>query len=153
MNNRARGYIYVAGQLLLLGLLFTAPRMDSPYGEISDLISYLGLAVMAGGIAILIASFIRLGKSLTANPVPKDEGELVVSGLYSFVRHPIYLGLLLLGFGVVLDAGYWPQILIFLMLYIQLHIKANFEEYLLRQKYPGYAAYAAKTPRFFPRFR
>ncbi len=153
MNNRARGYIYVAGQLLLLGLLFTAPRMDSPYGEISDLISYLGLAVMAGGIAILIASFIRLGKSLTANPVPKDEGELVVSGLYSFVRHPIYLGLLLLGFGVVLDAGYWPQILIFLMLYIQLHVKANFEEYLLRQKYPGYAAYAAKTPRFFPRFR
>jgi protein-S-isoprenylcysteine O-methyltransferase Ste14 len=127
--------------------------MDSPYGEISDLISFLGLAVMAGGIAILIASFIRLGKSLTANPVPKDEGELVVSGLYSFVRHPIYLGLLLLGFGVVLDAGYWPQILIFLMLYIQLHIKANFEEYLLRQKYPGYAAYAAKTPRFFPRFR
>jgi len=153
VNNRARGYIYVAGQLLLLGLLFTAPRMDSPYGAISNLISYLGLAVMAGGIAILIASFIRLGKSLTANPVPKDDGELVVSGLYSFVRHPIYLGLLLLGFGVVLDAGYWPQILIFLMLYIQLHIKANFEEYLLRQKYPGYAAYAAKTPRFFPRFR
>lgn len=153
MNNRARGYIYVAGQLLLLGLLFTAPRMDSPYGVISDLISYLGLAVMAGGIAILIASFIRLGKSLTANPVPKDDGELIVTGLYSSVRHPIYLGLLLLGFGVVLDAGYWPQILIFLMLYIQLHIKANFEEYLLRQKYPGYAAYAAKTPRFFPRFR
>ncbi|MEY4990604.1 MAG: hypothetical protein RIS08_830 [Actinomycetota bacterium] len=153
MNNRARGYIYVAGQLLLLGLLFTAPRMDSPYGAISDLISYLGLAIMAVGIAILIASFLKLGKSLTANPVPKEDGELVVNGLYAFVRHPIYLGLLLLGFGVVLDAGYWPQILIFLMLYIQLHIKANFEEYLLKQKYPGYSAYAAKTPRFFPRFR
>lgn len=153
MNNRARGYIYVAGQLLLLGLLFTAPRMDSPYGAISDLISYLGLAIMAVGIAILIASFLKLGKSLTANPVPKEDGELVVTGLYAFVRHPIYLGLLLLGFGVVLDAGYWPQILIFLMLYIQLHIKVNFEEYLLKQKYPGYSAYAAKTPRFFPRFR
>jgi protein-S-isoprenylcysteine O-methyltransferase Ste14 len=127
--------------------------MDSPYGAISDLISYLGLAIMAVGIAILIASFLKLGKSLTANPVPKEDGELVVNGLYAFVRHPIYLGLLLLGFGVVLDAGYWPQILIFLMLYIQLHIKANFEEYLLKQKYPGYSAYAAKTPRFFPRFR
>lgn len=153
MNNRARGYIYVAGQLLLLGLLFTAPRMESPYGSFSDLVSLLGLGVMGIGIAILISSFLRLGKSLTANPVPKEDGELIVSGLYSFVRHPIYTGLLVLGLGVVLDAGYWPQILILVMLFIQLHIKANFEEYLLKQKYPGYAAYAAKTPRFFPRFR
>ena len=151
MNNRSRGYIYVAGQLLLLGLLFTAPRMDSPYGELSDLIGLLGIAVMALGAVILIASFMRLGKSLTANPVPKENGELVVTGLYSRVRHPVYFGLLVLGLGVVLDAGYWPQILIWAMLYIQLHIKANFEEYLLRQKYPAYAAYAAKTPRFFPR--
>jgi len=153
VNNRSRGYIYVAGQLLLLALLFTAPRMENPFGELTSILSILGLLVMAAGIAILLASFMKLGKSLTANPVPKDDAELVVTGLYSRVRHPIYFGLLVLGLGVVLDAGYWPQIIIWIFLYIQLHIKANFEEYLLKQKHPGYSAYAAKTPRFFPRFR
>ncbi len=153
MNNRSRGYIYVAGQFLLLALLFTAPRMENPYGQFTPFLGILGLAVMAAGISVLLSSFFRLGKSLTANPVPKDDAELVVTGLYSKVRHPIYFGLLLLGLGVVLDAGYWPQIIIWIFLYIQLYIKANFEEYLLKQKYPGYASYAAKTPRFFPRFR
>lgn len=151
MNNRARGYIYVAGQLLLLALLFTSPRMPNAYGPLSDMASYLGIALIFSGIVILILSFVKLGKSLTANPVPKENGVLVVDGLYSRVRHPIYFALLLLAAGVILDAGWWPQLIIGAMLYIQLLIKANFEESLLRQKFPGYAAYAAKTPRFFPR--
>ena len=78
---------------------------------------------------------------------------LVTSGLYGRVRHPIYFGLLVLAFGVVLDAGWWPQIVIALMLYFLLNIKAQFEEDLLRKKYPEYTAYALKTPRFFPRIK
>lgn len=151
MNNRTRGYIYVAGQFLLLAILFTAPRMPNPYGPLSDLLSYLGIALIVSGVVILIMSFTKLGKSLTANPVPKEDGVLVVDGLYSRVRHPIYFALLLLAAGVILDAGWWPQLIIGAMLYIQLLIKASFEESLLKKKYPTYAAYAAKTPRFFPR--
>ena len=151
MNNRSRGYFYVAVQFLLIALLFTAPRQAEPYGAISDLIGIVGVGVIALGAIILVTSFVRLGKSLTANPVPKDDGVLVTSGLYGRVRHPIYFGLLVLAFGVVLDAGWWPQIIIALMLYFLLNIKAQFEEDLLRQKYPEYKAYALKTPRFFPR--
>ena len=106
---------------------------------------------MGLGAMVLITSFIRLGKSLTANPVPKEDGHLVTSGLYSRVRHPIYFGLLLLAFGVVLDAGWWPQIVVALMLYLLLNIKAQFEESLLEKKYPDYKQYMLKTPRFFPR--
>ena len=153
MNNRSRGYFYVAVQFLLIALLFTAPRQDQPYGNFSDLLGIVGVAVMALGAIILVTSFVRLGKSLTANPVPKDDGVLVTSGLYGRVRHPIYFGLLVLCLGVVLDAGWWPQIVIALMLYFLLNIKAQFEEDLLRQKYPEYKAYALKTPRFFPRIK
>lgn len=153
MNNRSRGYFYVAVQFLLIALLFTAPRQAEPYGAISDLIGIVGVGVIALGAIILVTSFVRLGKSLTANPVPKDDGVLVTSGLYGRVRHPIYFGLLVLAFGVVLDAGWWPQIIIALMLYFLLNIKAQFEEDLLRQKYPEYKAYALKTPRFFPRIK
>ena len=151
MNNRARGYVYVLGQFLLLAILFTAPRQAAPYGVLSEALSFIGIAIMFAGGAVLVTSFLNLGRSLTANPVPKDDAQLVVTGLYSRVRHPIYFGLLLLAFGVVLDAGWWPQLIIALMLYIQLNVKASFEEYLLRQKYPDYETYAKKTPRFFPR--
>ena len=153
MNDRSRGYFYVAVQFLLIALLFTAPRQAEPYGAISDLIGIVGVAVIALGAVILVTSFVRLGRSLTANPVPKDDGVLVTSGLYGRVRHPIYFGLLVLAFGVVLDAGWWPQIIIALMLYFLLNIKAQFEEDLLRKKYPEYKAYALKTPRFFPRIK
>lgn len=153
MNDRSRGYFYVAIQFLLIALLFTAPRQPEPYGALSDPIGIVGVAVIALGAIILVTSFVRLGKSLTANPVPKDDGVLVTSGLYGRVRHPIYFGLLVLAVGVVLDAGWWPQIIIALMLYFLLNIKAQFEEDLLRKKYPEYKAYALKTPRFFPRIK
>ena len=151
MNDRSRGYFYVAIQFLLIAILFTAPRQPEPYGALTPYLSALGLGIMGLGALVLITSFIRLGKSLTANPVPKEDGQLVTSGLYSRVRHPIYFGLLLLAFGVVLDAGWWPQIVVALMLYLLLNIKAQFEESLLEKKYPDYKQYMLKTPRFFPR--
>ena len=153
MNDRSRGYFYVAVQFLLIALLFTAPRQEEPYGSFSDLIGLAGVVLIALGAIILVTSFVRLGRSLTANPVPKDDGVLVTSGLYAKVRHPIYFGLLVLALGVVLDAGWWPQIIIASMLYFLLNIKAQFEEDLLRKKYPEYKAYAQKTPRFFPRIK
>ena len=153
MNDKPRGYFYVAVQFLLIALLFTAPRQEEPYGSFSDLIGLAGVVLIALGAIILVTSFVRLGRSLTANPVPKDDGVLVTSGLYAKVRHPIYFGLLVLALGVVLDAGWWPQIIIASMLYFLLNIKAQFEEDLLRKKYPEYKAYALKTPRFFPRIK
>ena len=153
MNNKSRGYFYVAVQFLLIALLFTSPRQQTPYGMFTDVIGIIGVAIIALGAIVLVTSFVRLGKSLTANPVPKEDGVLVTTGLYSRVRHPIYFGLLVLAAGVVLDAGWWPQLIIALMLYFLLNIKAQFEEDLLRQKYPEYKAYALKTPRFFPRVK
>ncbi len=141
----------MALQFVLLGVLLTAPRLPDPYGALTPFISLLGLTLMAVAGAILLVSFVALGNSLTASPLPKQRGKLVTTGLYSYVRHPIYSGLLLLSLGVVLDAGWWPQAVVALMLFLLLRIKAQFEETLLRKAYPRYAAYAAKTPMFFPR--
>jgi protein-S-isoprenylcysteine O-methyltransferase Ste14 len=125
--------------------------MEQPYGEASEVIGYVGLGLIMLGSAILLYSFLGLGNSLTPLPIPREGGSLVVTGMYSRVRHPIYFALLIMGLGVVLDAGYWPQLLILIMLYTLLSIKADFEESLLRQKYSDYKKYAEKTPRFFPR--
>ncbi|MFM1767256.1 MAG: hypothetical protein RIR81_637 [Actinomycetota bacterium] len=151
MSDKSRGYAYVAMQFVLLGVLLTAPRLPQPYGTFTPFVSLIGLALMAVAGAVLLVSFVALGNSLTASPLPKVQGQLVTTGLYGYVRHPIYFGLLLLSAGVVLDAGWWPQGVVAVMLYVLLRIKAQFEESLLHKKYPKYAAYAAKTPRFFPR--
>ncbi len=141
----------MALQFVLLGVLLTAPRLPDPYGALTPFISLLGLVLMALAGVVLLVSFVALGNSLTASPLPKQRGQLVTTGVYAYVRHPIYSGLLLLSLGVVLDAGWWPQLVVALMLFLLLRIKAQFEESLLRKAYPKYAAYALKTPMFFPR--
>ena len=141
----------MALQFVLLGVLLTAPRLPQPYGALTPVISLIGLALMGIAGLLLLISFAALGNSLTASPLPKQRGQLVTTGLYAHVRHPIYSALLLLSLGVVLDAGWWPQLAVALMLFLLLRIKAQFEETLLRKTYPKYAAYAAKTPMFFPR--
>jgi protein-S-isoprenylcysteine O-methyltransferase Ste14 len=151
VSDKSRGYAYVALQFVLLGVLLTAPRLPEPYGALTPFVSLLGLVLMALAGVVLLVSFVALGNSLTASPLPKQRGQLVTTGLYAYVRHPIYSGLLLLSLGVVLDAGWWPQLVVALMLFLLLRIKAQFEESLLRKAYPKYAAYALKTPMFFPR--
>ncbi len=151
MSDKSRGYAYVALQFVLLGVLLTAPRLPEPYGALTPFVSLLGLVLMALASVVLLVSFVALGNSLTASPLPKQRGQLVTTGLYAYVRHPIYSGLLLLSLGVVLYAGLWPQLVVALMLFLLLRIKAQFEESLLRKTYPKYASYALKTPMFFPR--
>lgn len=151
MNNKVRALSYVAMQFLLLALLIISPRNFEPYGPLTSALSYLGLAMIISGVGIALFAFFGLGKALTASPIPKPNAQLVTTGLYSRVRHPIYFGLLVASAGIVLDSGWWPQLAIATMLYVLLNIKASFEEQLLSQQYPEYSDYAAKTPRLFPR--
>jgi protein-S-isoprenylcysteine O-methyltransferase Ste14 len=151
VNNKSRALSYVLMQFLLLGLLIASPRSFEPYGPLSGVLSSLGVVLIVTGVGIALFAFFGLGRALTASPIPKPDGQLVTTGLYARVRHPIYFGLLLAAFGIVLDAGWWPQLVIATMLYVLLNIKASFEEQLLNERYPEYRNYAAKTPRLFPR--
>jgi protein-S-isoprenylcysteine O-methyltransferase Ste14 len=151
MSVNARAASYVLMQFVLLALLILSPRNSEIYGDFRPVLSIIGLVLIAAGLAVILYSFFALGKSLTASPVPKEDGKLVTGGLYARVRHPIYFGLLLAAIGVVLDAGPWPQFAIVVLLYVLLNIKASYEEELLAKRYPDYKSYANKTPRFFPR--
>lgn len=151
MSNRLRAFNYVFAQFALLFVLLLSPRDDTAYSVMDPVLGYLGLVMVFTGIALAMLGFLGLGKSLTASPVPKKNGQLKTTGLYARVRHPIYFGLLLVAIGVVLDAGYWPQLPIAVLLYVLLNSKANWEEEMLKQQYPDYKNYILKTPRFFPR--
>ena len=153
MNNTLKGNLLVLGQFILLGLLLFYPRSSLSYGSNVYLVTAAIAALMFIGFVILGFSFLALGKSLTAHPIPAKQGELVTDGLYRFARHPIYTGVLALGLACVLSGGLFPHILFFMALVVLLNYKASFEERLLRARYEGYASYAEKTGRFLPKLK
>ena len=113
-------------------------------------LSLAGTVMLAIGLVLLFAGFRGLGKSLTANPVPAEDGVLVTKGIYSIVRHPIYLGLLIFTLGLAVSDGAWAQMIVWVALLVLLVYKMRWEETLLSKKYKGYAQYMAKVPAIIP---
>ncbi|AKI97289.1 1-acyl-sn-glycerol-3-phosphate acyltransferase [Kosmotoga pacifica] len=77
--------------------------------------------------------------------------KLVISGPYRFVRHPIYLGYLLVLAGLVM--AYWSHVNFFLFSAITILVVLYtflFEEKKLKEKLDGYKDYAKKVPAFIP---
>lgn len=148
MSDRTRGYLLVAIQFLLLGLIFFVPSVGGfkPTAEFA----LAGQALAWLGGLTLVVSAINLGRSLTANPVPLEQAKLKTSGLYAIVRHPIYLGLLLLAAGAIVQSGSWLHVIFGLLLFALLNYKARFEERLLLAKFDGYRDYAKQVGRLLP---
>jgi protein-S-isoprenylcysteine O-methyltransferase Ste14 len=150
MDNHAKGRLLVTLQFLLLGGLVLISSEDIFWGN--SVVDFIGLGLEIIGFVVVLIGFRGLGKSLTANPVPIKSGKLVTTGIYSRVRHPIYLGLILVSFGIVLTNGSVIKFGFWILLVALLIFKMKFEESLLVKTYPGYKQYQEKVPGIFPKF-
>jgi len=140
--------LLVAAQFALLGLIVALPtRADWPVpGSLA-----VGCVVVGGaGAVVMGVAATALGRGLTAVPLPNRHAQLRTGGLYSWVRHPIYSGLLLTSGAVVVASGSSLRLVPFLVLVALLTRKARWEESRLARAFPGYPDYAARTPRFVP---
>ena len=141
----------VLAQGILLAVIAAIPvRTHWPVPRALRRAGYLGIAC-GGGLAAAGAA--SLDRGLTALPLPNDRAELQTGGLYRWVRHPMYSGLLIGGAARAGTSGNRWALVSFVALAGLLTGKANFEERHLRVRFPGYAGYAARTPRFIPRLR
>ena len=102
------------------------------------------------GAAILVVGLVNLGRSLTPLPTPVPHGELRTNGLFRWVRHPIYSGIMALALGSAVPSGNPLTLAATVALIAWFMAKARWEERHLRQRYAGYDEYAAHTPRFVP---
>jgi protein-S-isoprenylcysteine O-methyltransferase Ste14 len=145
--NRVQAWTYVFIQGVLLALIVFLSQRLGPQAHrlifVGSLIEWLGIL----GILISAAS---LRRSLTAVPLPKEDGVLSMSGLYRYVRHPMYSSVLLLAFGIALNSGSIIKYFLVICLYVLFYFKSVYEEKYLRLKYPEYAVYSAQIPRFIP---
>ncbi len=111
----------------------------------------IALILVAVGLVVVVVAGAQLGRSLTPSPIPREEGTLVTTGIYSQVRHPIYTALLVAALGGVVWGGSLAHVIAWFFLFAVLSAKVAGEESLLREKFEDYAAYSTTTGRFFPK--
>ena len=143
--------LLVTGQFILIGILVLLPgRQDWPVPVALKLVCSIATVV---GLAVMVIGATGLGRGLTATPLPNAYAKLRTGGLYRYVRHPIYSGLLLTMASITVASGSATRLLTLGALVLLLTVKARWEETRLIQRFQGYADYAARTPRFVPRLR
>jgi protein-S-isoprenylcysteine O-methyltransferase Ste14 len=117
----------------------------------TDLARVLGAAVCVFGLLVTIWSRWTLGGNWSSEVAFKRGHELVRTGPYRFVRHPIYTGLLLMCLGTAIEVGQlhsWPG---FLLLCAGFWIKLRQEEALLLRHFPDeYPAYRKQVKALVP---
>lgn len=141
----ARDLVYVGVQALLLVAL--ALDVDVGWRPLRGW-PILGWSLCATSAGFGLVALLQLGGAITAWPTPRAASNLVTTGVYGFARHPIYAAIIATAAGLSIATGSPWRGLIALALTPLFWRKAEYEERLLRARYPGYADYARHTPRF-----
>jgi protein-S-isoprenylcysteine O-methyltransferase Ste14 len=116
-----------------------------------DTVRNLGLVLFVVGCILRIAPVFVLGRRFSGLVAIQEGHELVTGGLYRVIRHPSYLGLLLLLFGWALVFRSAIGVLVSLLLLPPLVARMNSEEALLESEFgERYADYRRRTWRLVP---
>jgi len=101
----------------------------------------VGLALFGVGLAFAIWARVHIGRNWGHPMSQKKEPELVTSGPYRLVRHPIYSGILTAGIGTALALGWFWLIVVGLAAVYFVYAATVEERYMTEQfpdTYPGY---------------
>ena len=128
------------GALALIAL--TGPWLAE--GFFLQLLEGIGL-----GIGLWAILTIQIG-NFNVTPSVKQNGQLVQTGPYQFIRHPMYLALLLVTLALVCSQFSLLRLGIWIVLLVDLIVKMAFEEQLLAAHYTTYTHYQRRTYRLIP---
>ena len=110
----------------------------------------LGLALLALGLGFAVWARVHIGRNWGTPMTQKDEPELVTSGPYHLVRHPIYSGILVAGVGTAVALS-WVGLIVVVLAGINFVYSATVEERYLTEQFPDtYATYKHATKAFVP---
>jgi protein-S-isoprenylcysteine O-methyltransferase Ste14 len=150
---------WVWGQLGLVLLIGAAAPLLPRYASLGELdpmlnridagpIRWLGGLLLAVGLGVAAWGVRSLGPSLTPGTEPLPEAPLITRGAYAFVRHPIYLGIVLALAGYTIAWSNWTLGLVLgVVAFKYFEAKARVEERWLLRRYPLYQAYMRRVPR------
>ena len=112
----------------------------------------LGVALAGLGISLMIWARRHLGRYWSDNVEIKTDHQLISTGPYARLRHPIYTGMLVGIAGSAIAVGEWRGVGAFLLLLTNYVIKARKEDRILRKKFgAAFEEYEHRTGFLVPR--
>lgn len=151
-----RGEGWVAGQLALIAAVGLLGWRDRDLATLRSsglrrMAAAGGAAAVTVGVTVAVLGARDLGRSLTPMPRPLEEAELVQTGMYRHIRHPLYAAVMLVALGWSAVTASVRAIVVSAVLAAWLDAKARREEAWLVERFPAYSAYRRRTSRFVPR--
>jgi protein-S-isoprenylcysteine O-methyltransferase Ste14 len=117
----------------------------------TDLVGIIGLIFCGVGVTIACWSRVQLGKNWSLSVQQKENHELISSGAYKIVRHPIYTGLLLMFFGTSIIVGDWRGLIAVAIITASFWVKLRKEEQWLIEVFGDeYVEYKNRTNALIP---
>jgi protein-S-isoprenylcysteine O-methyltransferase Ste14 len=144
----------VLGALLLLGSAFPLGPLDARWVPAHWWVLGIGAVMTAAGLGLAVWARRHLGRNWSAQPSLKLDHQLIQTGPYAVIRHPIYSGILLALGGTALYLGQYRALLGLALFVAGLWWKARREEALLVTQFgDDYQRHRLRAGMFLPRLR
>ena len=112
---------------------------------------WLGAALMITGLLFAVWAREHLGRNWSRSVTIKQDHELITSGPYAVVRHPIYTGILTGFLGMAIAISQVRGFIVFVLIFLAFWIKLRMEEQWMRSQFgETYATYAHQTAALVP---
>ena len=102
---------------------------------------FLGILIIIIAFIIMLVSIKDLGRNLSPFPRPINNCNLVTTGIYRFVRHPMYYSLIFISFGVFITKLSFYYLFLSISLFLIIKFKIALEEQYLNNKFKNYLLY------------
>ena len=142
--------------LLLAVLLLWTPRVPLPvlgdrFLPAAAWPFWAGAALTAGGLFFSVWARVHIGRNWSGTVTLKEGHELITSGPYAIVRHPIYTGLLFAFAGSAIARAEWRGVLALVIVFLALWRKLRFEEHWMREQFgQRYETYSQRVAALIP---
>jgi protein-S-isoprenylcysteine O-methyltransferase Ste14 len=141
----------VIGALLLAFERQPLHWLSARFLPLSQAFYWIGLFMLAAGLAFAVWARRYLGRNWSGIVTVKQDHELIRSGPYALVRHPIYTGLLLAILGTAVAIGEWRGLIAFVLITAGFVVKLRSEERFMSETFgEQYARYRAEVPALIP---
>jgi protein-S-isoprenylcysteine O-methyltransferase Ste14 len=143
----------VAAYFLMFNDQFSRGWLTTRFVPASPSIGKFGVTVTVVGIAFAIWARWHLGENWSATVTLKEGHELISSGPYRYIRHPIYSGMLVAFVGTALALGEYRALISVGIVLVAFYTKAKKEERFLTQEFgEKFREHSRRTGMFLPKF-